>query len=164
MGSLVQLNVGTHFATHTNGRAASSHLPRVPPAEPTLSRRSAFLLRRSQVLAHFSPDTRPAQYPHTGLTAGAAWRKPTGISEFGLPLHSDATAKVRDSTSPNVGSVAVSAPGRRFFSEAEAQRLTLAPGLPHHRRHPVTPDEALAGLVLVALGLLALGYLLWRFA
>lgn len=32
----------------------------------------------------------------------------------------------------------------RFFSEAEAQRRTLGPGLPHHR-HPMTLDEFLAG-------------------
>lgn len=48
-----------------------------------------------------------------------------------------------------------------FFPEIEAQRRTLAPGLPHHR-HPMTVDEACAGIVLVSvLGLCCL-YLLVR--
>lgn len=47
-----------------------------------------------------------------------------------------------------------------FFPEAEAQRQALAPGLPHHR-HPMTADEACAGLVLIAAVLTAVGLLAW---
>ena len=46
-----------------------------------------------------------------------------------------------------------------FFPESEAQRRTLGPGLPHHRRHPMTGDEALAGIVLLLTVTGALGYL-----
>ena len=49
-----------------------------------------------------------------------------------------------------------------FFPESAARDATLSPGLPHHRRHPMTADEALAGLVL-ALGVLgAVIYLIAR--
>lgn len=37
---------------------------------------------------------------------------------------------------------------RTFFPESAARDVTLSPGLPHHRRHPLTADEALAGIVL----------------
>jgi hypothetical protein len=67
-----------------------------------------------------SPTPRSAQYPHAGETPAAAWRI-----------------------------LADSFRARHFLSEAEAQRRTLrGPGLPHHRRHPLTADEALAGIVL----------------
>lgn len=75
--------------------------------------------RRSRARAP-SPDYPPVSYPLAVLkTAAAAWRNLIG--------------KFRSGT---------------FFPEAEAQRRTLAPGLPHHR-HPLTADEALAGIVLV---------------
>lgn len=48
-----------------------------------------------------------------------------------------------------------------FFSEAEARDRTLSPGLPHHR-HPMTADEALAGLALMLVGLPCLAYIIWR--
>lgn len=51
---------------------------------------------------------------------------------------------------------------RSFFPESVARDVTLGPRLPHHRRHPLTADEALAGIV-VALGALgAVIYLLAR--
>jgi len=51
---------------------------------------------------------------------------------------------------------------RIFFDEREAQRLTLSPRLPHQRRHPLTADEALAGLILAIALLAALGSLVSR--
>lgn len=57
---------------------------------------------------------------------------------------------------------ATSRPGT-FFSEAEAQRLTLSPGLPHHR-HALTADEALAGIVVALILLSCVGYALARLA
>ncbi len=47
-----------------------------------------------------------------------------------------------------------------FFDEAEAQRLTLGPRLPHHR-HRMTGDEFLAGLVLA---LVCLGAVIFAIA
>jgi hypothetical protein len=47
-----------------------------------------------------------------------------------------------------------------FFPEAEAQRQTL--GLPHHRRHPLTADEALAGIVLALVCVGALIFVIAR--
>jgi len=61
-----------------------------------------------------------------------AWRNPTGKSALGY-----------------------------FFDEAEAQRLTLSPRLPHHR-HPMTADEALAGIVLALACLSVVIYLIAR--
>lgn len=55
---------------------------------------------------------------HPPLRAAAAWRSLSGTFRTG------------------------------FYSEAEAQRRTLGPRLPHHR-HPITADEALAGIVTV---------------
>lgn len=50
-----------------------------------------------------------------------------------------------------------------FFSESAAQELTLrGPGLPHHR-HPMTPDECLAGGVLLLLIAVAAFYFGWKF-
>ena len=50
-----------------------------------------------------------------------------------------------------------------FFDEAEAQRMTLGPRLPHHRRHPITADEALAGIFLALALFGASVYILARF-
>ena len=50
-----------------------------------------------------------------------------------------------------------------FFDEATAQRLTLGPRLPHHRRHSMTADEALAGIILGCVALLSVAYMLVRF-
>lgn len=49
-----------------------------------------------------------------------------------------------------------------FFDEAEAQKLTLGPRLPHQRRHPMTADECLAGGVLLLLITVAAFYFGWR--
>jgi hypothetical protein len=50
-----------------------------------------------------------------------------------------------------------------FFSEAEARERALhGPGLPHHRHHPLTADEALAGIVLALVCLSAVIYLVAR--
>lgn len=73
---------------------------------------------------HFRARARPADspsalYPHAVTTPAAAWRTLIGKFRSG-----------------------------HFFPEAEAQRQTLGPRLPHHRRHPLTADEALAGIVL----------------
>ena len=51
---------------------------------------------------------------------------------------------------------------RTFFPESAARDATLSPGLPHHRRHPLTADEALAGIVLALGALGAVIYLLAR--
>jgi hypothetical protein len=51
----------------------------------------------------------------------------------------------------------------RFSDETEAQRQALGPKLPHQRRHNLTPDEALAGIVLLLLIAAAAFYAGWRF-
>lgn len=51
-----------------------------------------------------------------------------------------------------------------FSSEAEAERLALGPRLPHHRRHQMTVDEALAGIVLLILVLVGAFTLGWWLA
>ena len=48
-----------------------------------------------------------------------------------------------------------------FFDEAEAQRMTLGPRLAHHR-HPMTLDEALAGIALFLAFAATAFYLGWR--
>lgn len=81
---------------------------------------------------------------------GHAWRSLPGDSNAG-DLFSSASR--------------TESPQRRFCSESHAQELTLrplGPGLPHQRRHPMTPDEALAGLVLAIVCLSALVYLAAR--
>lgn len=50
---------------------------------------------------------------------------------------------------------------RIFFPEAEAARLALGPGLPHHR-HALTPDEALAGIIMATICAAALVYAIAR--
>jgi len=89
------------------------------------------------------------------------WRALIGKCRSGFSFRRD-VAKVRAGRTRHRGSRAGSAPGRRWFSEAEAQRLLLGPRLPHQRRHPLTADEALAGLILLAVSLAGLAYLIWR--
>lgn len=89
------------------------------------------LLRRLSARA-LSPTTLSVQYPRAVKTAAAAWRNLADLFR-----------------------------ARHFFSEAEAERRALrGPGLPHHR-HPMTADEALAGIILIGLISIALGYLAW---
>lgn len=122
------------------------------PTEPRDAATSGALpfSRRSQVLAHFSRDTRRGQYPPTGETAGAAWRNPIGeFCRSGFLYLREAAAKVR---------------GVRFCDEHRARAMTLrhrGVGLPHHRRQPLTVDEALAGIILLAVIGAALWYLAW---
>lgn len=97
-----------------------------------------------------APSSAPplTSYPIAVRHAASAWRTLAGKFLSGLSFHREATTKVRGSTSPHVGSVAASAPGL---------------GLPHHR-HPMSVDEATAGIVLAFVLTLSLGYLLWSFA
>jgi len=162
MGSVIQLNLGTVIAEISKyGRAVSSRLLRVPPgrADAVTSPGLSFSRPSRARAPSLAP---PASYPAAVKTPAAAWRNSTGISESGFPFHSNAPAKVRAGASPHMGSVAGSAPGRRYFPEAEAQRLTLSPRLPHHRRHPMTADEALAGIILGLVCLSAVIYLIAR--
>lgn len=147
MGRVIHL-AGTFRAVDT-ARAADFPPPRVPTHPGAAATARGFFSRRSQVLAHFSRDTRPGQYPPTGPTAGAAWRNPIGeFCRSGFLSWREAVAKVR---------------GVRFCDERTAQDLTLrprGPGLAHHR-HPMTVDEACAGIVTLAVIMAALGYLAW---
>ena len=78
------------------------------------------------------PAHPPTLYPSQVKPAATAWRKLAGF------FHAS-----------------------NFYSEAEAQRRTLrGPGMPHHR-HPMTGDEALAGLILLVTVITGLGYLAW---
>jgi hypothetical protein len=80
----------------------------------------------------------------------ASWRNLIGKFWSGFLFHPQARSE---------------SPQRRFCSELTAQELTLrprAPGLPHHRRHPLTADEALAGTILGLLCLSGLVYLIAR--
>lgn len=82
-----------------------------------------------------------------------AWRNPIGMIRSGFLYLAQAVAKVR---------------GVGFCDESEAQALTLrprpqAPGLPHHR-HPMTADEACAGMALSAVIVPLIVYLCWKAA
>jgi hypothetical protein len=142
MRSITRLNPGTRIAGIHNGRAASSHFPRVPlgragaVTSPGLS-----FLRRPRARAP-SAATPPQSYP-ADLTSQRAWRNPTGTPESGI--------------SP-------ARPQSRFCSETHAQQLTLraGPGLPHHRHHPLTVDEAIAGILTLSICGASLAYALWR--
>jgi hypothetical protein len=97
----------------------------------------------------FCADSRtPPQRPPEVVSA---WRAPTGISESGFPIPEKPPRQ---------------SPQGAWCDETLAQVLTLrhrAPGLPHHR-HPITLDEALAGIVIALVCVAALIYLLARFA
>ena len=139
MRCIIRSDLGMRLAAQRQGSVASFRFPRVSSGRGG----AATLLGRF----FFSPSSRhpsarapspvtpfPASYPHAVKTIPAsAWR--TSVGKF---LRSD------------------------FFPESEAQRRTLAPRLPHHR-HPMTPDEALAGIVLFLTFVGAVIYLAARF-
>lgn len=84
---------------------------------------------------------------HEHRTPSSAWRNLIARLRSGFLYLREAAAKVR---------------GVRFCDEHSAQTMTLRPvGLPHHR-HPLTVDEALAGIILSAVSLSSVIYLLVR--
>lgn len=118
---------------------------------------------RSAALVGESPNTRPTAQVIRENGEPTRLKKSDGrpaksISSF----HSDAVSKARTDASRHLGSVVDAAPGCRFFPEAEAERLALSPRLPHHRRHPLTCDEAAAGIIMATICAAALVYAIAR--
>ena len=132
MGQVISFT-GTLHASRTGARAVF-HPARATPGPDvvpaTPGLSSSEPLSRHPSARALSPNTRSAQYPLAGETPAAAWRNLTGHSESG------------------------------FFDEAEAQRLTLGPRLPH-QRHPMTADEALAGIALAIALVIGAFALIW---
>lgn len=117
---------------------------------------------RSAALVGESPNTRPTAQVIRENGEPTRLKKSDGrpaksISSF----HSDAVSKARTDASRHLGSVVGAAPGRRFFPEAEAEQLALGPRLSHHR-HPLTVDEAVAGIIMATICAAALVYAIAR--
>lgn len=110
----------------------------VPWRTPTASLRSRI----------FHPPVRTGALPPEGLTYRP--RHPDGVETF-----TDPRVMPRGSEGDRAARTASA-----FFPEAEAERLALGPRLPHQRRHPLTVDEACAGIILLAVITAALGYLM----
>lgn len=80
----------------------------------------------------------------------SAWRALIGAIRSGFSFHRE-----RSDQSPE---------GAWICDEKLAQALSLrprAPGLPHHR-HPLTTDEAFAGLIVLLVSATAITHLFWR--
>lgn len=138
MRCIIRSDLGMRLAAQRQESVASFRFPRVSSGRggaATLLGRFFFSPSSRHLSVRALSRTTPSeQYPRAAKTMPAsAWR--TSVGKF---LRSD------------------------FFPESEAQRRTLTPRLPHHR-HPMTPDEALAGIVLFLTFVGAVIYLAARF-